>query len=60
VLVGGFVPAVRGVATLNMRISKGRSMAMRIWRFFMELAVTIAFSVRIGITAAQQQNTNPL
>jgi len=51
VLVGGFVQAALEEAIPNMLTNLKPSMGMLIWRFFMELAVTIAFTVRIGITA---------
>ena len=55
-----FCPGCTGSAIRNMLTSKERSMAMRIWRFFMELAVTIVFSVRIGVTATYQRNISLL
>ena len=50
VSAGGSAPAALEVAILNTLISQRLSMATLIWRFFMELAVMIAFSVRTGIT----------
>jgi len=48
---GGFVPDAPEAAIPNTPISQKPNMAILIWRFFTEPAVTTASTVRTGVTA---------
>jgi hypothetical protein len=52
VLAGGFVLAALVLVTRVLLMRQKPNMVMRIWLFFTALAVTIAFTVRIGIIVA--------
>jgi hypothetical protein len=51
VLVGGFVLAALEAVIRSMLMRQKLNTVMRTWLFFTALAVTIAYTARIGITA---------